>query len=396
MAQKKRRKPKAARNRTIAKKRAQQLKEEQERRKRRRHYRRRQLIDAAKRRKKAIEYYRALKRIGLKERQAAQRAAEKFRTSLSSIRRWEKLHRERGFRALMDESRRPNTINFQISSEVKLLVVVIRTLLGWGERRISAELKRREIATISHTSVNRIFHKYHLPTKARHPKGKSDGLKRRRYQRPVANELWHLDFKGPISLLNGRKVWLLVVIDDFSRFCLGIHVCESACADAIITALQADFAQYGKPKEILTDNALAFTSPWQDSVGKFDAFLDEEDVHHKLISAYYPESNGKAEAFIKIVSTECLTMKSFANQQELTTFVAQFRTYYNQYRAHGSLGYKPPVWRYTGTCPKVKGLSRLWGLEAVAQQWPGESSAEAPIAVTKDELARRRALVPVA
>ena len=96
-------------------------------------------------------------------------------------------------------------------------------------------------------------------------------------------------------------------------------------------ALQADFAQYGRPQEILTDNALAFTSPWQDSVGKLDAFLDKENVAHKLISSYYPESNGKAEAFIKIVSTECLNIKEFTNQQELTTFVAQFRTYYNQY-----------------------------------------------------------------
>ena len=130
--------------------------------------------------------------------------------------------------------------------------------------------------------------------------------------------------------------------------------------------------------------------------GKLDAFLDEENVHHKLIIAYYPESNGKAEAFIKILSTECLKITEFANQQELTTFVAQFRTYYNQYRAHGSLGYKPPVWRYTGTCPKVKGLGGLWGLETVARQWSRESSAEAPIVVTKEELARCKALVPVA
>jgi len=296
----------------------------------------------------------------------------------------------------MDESRRPNTIHFQISLEVKLLVVVIRTLIGWGERRISAELERREIATISHTSVNRIFHQYHLPTKARHPRGKSDGILRRRYLRRTANELWHLDFKGPLPLLNGQRVWLLVVIDDFSRFCLGIHVCESACADDVITALQADFVLYGKPQEILTDNALAFTSAWQDSVGKLDAFLNQEEIDHKMISAYYPESNGKAEAFIKILSMECLKITEFANLQELETFVAQFVMYYNQYRAHGGIGYKPPVWWYAGASPKVKGLSKLWGLEAVAQQWPGESSAEAPIVVTKEKLARCKALVPVA
>ena len=38
----------------------------------------------------------------------------------------------------------------------------------------------------------------------------------------------------------------------------------------------------------------------------------------------------------------------------------------NQYRAHGGIGYKPPVWWYAGTCPKVKGLGGLWGLETVA------------------------------
>jgi len=133
----------------VARKRAQQFTEEQERRKRKRYYRRRQLILAAKRRKKAVKYYRSLKQSGYTERQAAQQAAEKFQTSLSSIRRWEKLDREWGYRALMDESRRPHTIHFQISLEVKLLVVVIRTLLSWGERRISAELKRLKIATIS-------------------------------------------------------------------------------------------------------------------------------------------------------------------------------------------------------------------------------------------------------
>jgi hypothetical protein len=62
----------------------------------------------------------------------------------------------------MDESRCPHTINFQISLEVKLLVVVIRTLLFRGEHRISAELERLKIAAISHTSVNRIFHQYVL------------------------------------------------------------------------------------------------------------------------------------------------------------------------------------------------------------------------------------------
>ena len=150
-------------------------------------------------------------------------------------------------------------LHSQIPVELKLRVVGIRTLLGWGERRLSAELARRRIGTISHTRCNRIFRPYHLPTKTYHPKGKSDGLARCRYRRRAANDLWHLDFKGPLTLGNEQKGWVLIIIDDFSRFCRDIRRVEPASAEATIAALSAAFDRYGKPKEILTDNATAFT-----------------------------------------------------------------------------------------------------------------------------------------
>jgi predicted dehydrogenase len=46
--------------------------------------------------------------------------------------------------------------------------LTVRKRILVGVPRISAELERREIAHISHTSVNRMFHHYHLPTKIYH------------------------------------------------------------------------------------------------------------------------------------------------------------------------------------------------------------------------------------
>jgi hypothetical protein len=43
-----------------------------------------------------------------------------------------------------------------------------------------------------------------------------------------ANELWHLDFKGPLTLGNGQKVSLLIIVDDFSRECLDRCIVASA------------------------------------------------------------------------------------------------------------------------------------------------------------------------
>ena len=150
---KKRRKAKQSRNCTIARKRKKQFQRAHGRLRRARFYRRRRQIQEAKSRKKAVIFYRSLKHDVTCERDAAQKTATKWQVSCSTIRRWDKLDREGGWRALMERSKRPQTIHYQISFELKHLVVVIRTLLGWGERRVSAELERRGIGRISHTSL---------------------------------------------------------------------------------------------------------------------------------------------------------------------------------------------------------------------------------------------------
>ena len=53
----------------------------------------------------------ALKSEGIGEQAAANQTASKWQVSCSTIRRWDKLDRKGGWRALMDESRRPIRIN---------------------------------------------------------------------------------------------------------------------------------------------------------------------------------------------------------------------------------------------------------------------------------------------
>ena len=83
--------------------------------------------------------------------------------------------------------------------------------LVWaGAQRIAAELKSKGIANISHQTVHRAFKKYHLPTKTYHPKGKSNGIRYKRLRKQAPNQMWHLDFAGPIQIADG-KVYVLVL-----------------------------------------------------------------------------------------------------------------------------------------------------------------------------------------
>ena len=67
-----------------------------------------------------------------------------------------------------------------------------------------------------------------------------------------------MDFKGHFPLLQGGRCHPLTLLDDHSRFCLGL----AACADERQLAVQAQLTQiftcYGLPHTILTDNG----PPW--------------------------------------------------------------------------------------------------------------------------------------
>jgi hypothetical protein len=62
------------------------------------------------------------------------------------------------------------------------------------------------------------------------------------------------------TLSDGQKVYSLIVLDGFSRVLLSDDICLSKGArDACLILLRA-FARWGLPKEIVSDNAKAFTS----------------------------------------------------------------------------------------------------------------------------------------
>ncbi|MBI1925830.1 hypothetical protein HYR99_16470 [Candidatus Poribacteria bacterium] len=98
MKRKKHRKPKQARNRTFARKRQKQLQQACSLNKRTRFIRRRQMKETAFIRNTSVRFYRAQKGEGKRERDAAQQTAQKWQVSRSTIRRWDPIHRQEGWR----------------------------------------------------------------------------------------------------------------------------------------------------------------------------------------------------------------------------------------------------------------------------------------------------------
>jgi len=165
--------PKTSRFKTVARRRRADLK----RRKRKREPRKPTLGQIARKRRSAARRYRHLKQVMPTEREAAEQAAREYDVSPPTIRRWDLLHRRGGLKALIPRSKRPHTIHYHIPLWVKGLVVLLRVTYGWGQHRISVELKRRGIYSLSHKSARKILDRQPgVNIKVYHLRGKSEGI----------------------------------------------------------------------------------------------------------------------------------------------------------------------------------------------------------------------------
>ena len=348
---------------------------------------------------KVVRYYKKL-RAQMPEKEAVTRTLahwqprkpEDFPLCASSIRQWYRTAEREGMAALRPKSKRPHTIHYQVPEVVVRIIFTLRRLLGWGGHRIAAELKRREIAQVSGRTVYKIFDRLGVPVKVYALKGRSDGIAYRRYEKERPNAQWHIDLKHT-TLRDGTKVSICVIIDDYSRYALAAVAGLSATTAWVTQVAEATIRRCGRPKEVVSDNGREFVSVWEESLTTFGQLLAEHGIEHLTCAPYYPQGNGKAEAFIKILDRELLRGRSFDSLEALQAALEAYLTYYNNYRLHSALGWRPPVERYTGRHMTIRGLAGIPGIEPMAGEpsW-GESYCDPPFPITPFTAHRSTAL----
>lgn len=328
----------------------------------RRRDRRRTAFQTMKARFRIVQHYRQLCRSGLKKGEAAHQTANASGCSDSTVRNYDRLVRQQGKRGLMPEIRERETPP-RTPWKVIQIILMLRGLLQWGGDRIAAELQSRGIYTISGQGVYNLFKRYRVPTKTYHPVGKRRGIAYKRLTATRTNATWHVDFAGPFDNEKNQKVWVLVIVDAYSRLLLTLKVVDSLETQVVTEHLTALFAQYGRPDRVVTDNAPTFRSMWDAEQHRFSDWLDSHGVDHHRIPPYYPEANGKAEAAVKITKREAI--QPFLHRftwtgEQLQQCLDRFQDYYNFDRLHGGIGWKTPAECYTGKAERPQQLANLF------------------------------------
>jgi transposase InsO family protein len=349
---------------------------------------------------KVVRHYRAL-REQVSERRAVELTLARWQPTqpehcplcASSIRQWNRTVECEGFAALRPKSKRPQTIHFQVADLVVGIVFTLRHLFGWGGHRIAAELKAREIGRISGKTVYKLFDRFSLSVKLYALKGRSEGIAYQHYEKTRPHAQWHIDIKHT-TLSDGTPVYICVLVDDYSRYALAVVAGLLTSTDWVAQITQAAIRRCGRPDPLVSDNGREFISVWEETLTKFGQLLKDNGIEHLNCAPYYPQGNGKAEAFIRTLNRELLTRRSFDSLAELQTALEKYLTYYNNYRRHSALGWQTPVTRYTGCTLLIRGLAGIPGIEPLAANpQGGKSYADPPIEIASLTAHKSRALV---
>jgi transposase InsO family protein len=283
-------------------------------------------------------------------------AAEAAEVSVRCARKWVGRYRTDGELGLLDRSSAPNAIPHRTSEERVQAIAALRRLRFTGPE--IAETFGMALSTVSG-----------ILTRIGMGKLGRLGLEpAQRYERERPGELIHIDVKklGRIQGGAGHRIagrprhnpsktdaaghrraqvgweFVHIAIDDCTRLAYA-EVLGDEKATTVVAFLRravAFFARHGMTVEqLLTDNGSGYRSLVHAIACR------ALGIRHLRTRPYRPQTNGKAERFIRTMLGAWAYGAIYRNSSERTAALDGWLWTYNHHRRHSALGHKPPIAR---------------------------------------------------
>lgn len=280
------------------------------------------------------------------------KAAEQRHVSAAIIYIWRKQMKEKGLPGLEDGRAHNRGAKPIPEWKRKKVLAVKETDPGFGPSQIRNQL-RREGVTISIESVRNVLRDAGFELPQRHAPRKE--YIRFEASRPL--ELVQIDICE--FFIHKQKVYLVLLLDDYSRFLLNFSLLEQCNMEKIEEMVSGAISRYGKMERILSDRGFVFHG-WR-GINGFERFLEEMDIYHIHTSPYHPETIGKIEAVNKNIQKELIRQVEFGSIADARERIIDWIWRYNYHRVHQGLdGLCVPADRFHGWLPEVeRGLSKL-------------------------------------
>jgi transposase InsO family protein len=255
------------------------------------------------------------------------------------------VNRARRGEGVIDRSSRPHRSPRRTPEAVEQAILRARAELREGPHVIGWALG---IAASTVHAVLRRHGRSRLVVRAREPV--------LRYEPSRPGELVHVDVKKLGRILRpGHRVtgdrsrrargaggqYLFVAIDDHSRLGFAsVYADETAeSATAFLEELVRFYGSHGIAVErVLTDNGACFKRRWAEACAA-------HGISVRKTRAYRPQTNGKAERFIRTLLERWAYAYPYEHESERLTALGPALDFYNRFRPHRALGGFAPLQR---------------------------------------------------
>jgi transposase InsO family protein len=219
-------------------------------------------------------------------------------------------------------------------------VVALRERYGWGARKLQVLLAERG-CQLPEITINRILKRRGLV-----PTPKRIGQATGRFAREQCNELAQMDFKGEYRV-EGGWCYPLTLLDDCSRYLLGLWALPSMSTEPVQEALRGHFREHGMPQALLLDHGTPWWSPSSGhGLTRLSVWLMQHQIELIWAAVRHPQTSGKVERLHRTFDERSRHEGLPQTLEGWQEWVPQFRWEYNQLRPHEALDMKTPAQVY--------------------------------------------------
>lgn len=233
-----------------------------------------------------------------------------------------------------------------------------------GSRRTPKDMERSIMKAYRRFGLNRyelvlLFKPYYLDKtpspatmdriKKRYPLNETDKKIIKRYEKKTPGELAHIDLsKIPKDLrcsFKTKEMYVAALCDDCTRITYA-EIIKNKKASTLTYFMARSLSWFKQIynfeyEVVMSDNGPEFKGNLEKE-HPFEVMCEQLNIRHIYTRPYHPQTNGKIEAFWKIIKDEFFYPNRFTSERDLILNLGNFLFEFNHLRRHGGLNYMTP------------------------------------------------------
>jgi transposase InsO family protein len=152
-----------------------------------------------------------------------------------------------------------------------------------------------------------------------------------KFARERPNELWQIDIAGVQSVGHLKKLFLIGILDDCSRFIVGAQYFKTQKKENVLKVIRDAIIEYGRPKQIISDHGAQFRNLRGELGTKYSQLLYYLDVEPIFARPHHPETKGKIERWFGTVRQMFLVEARHKVKKEPTCTLTEFNQMFKKW-----------------------------------------------------------------